>query len=638
LEISESRYPIEYGGSLAVKAMLGAAHRIPDHRPTRDLEVYSMFSTVSETRMHQLRFSITIAWLLLIASLFYDPVSLWLTDPQNLLSPLRIHPEVCVLVQGRCLASEPYALGMTLFWSVIIPAAVLILLVFGHEAWRRICPLSFLSQIPRALGWQRQFKRVDAKTGKTRLELAKVKKDSWLARNHLYVQLGLLYLGLCGRLLDLNADRLGLALWLIATIAAAITVGYLYGGKSWCQYFCPMAPVQSIFAQPGGLLTSKAHILPPKSISQSMCRVVALPDGKAVPVAQQSAPTEQSACVACQSTCIDIDAERAYWDSISQPQQRVLYYGYLGLVAGFFLYHYLYAGNWDYYFSGAWARETQVLGNLLGPGFYVGGVAIAKLIAVPLFLAFTSLLGYGLGLAIEALYRWVLDQQRAALSPEVIQHRLFTVWTLTAFNLFFAFAGRPLVLKLPIGLQFVYSIGLVVLSLLWFQQAGSRSPDRYSREKLAKRFELQLLKLGYDLRQFMGKRRAWKALTPGEVMVLAKALPGFKPEQGAQAYRAVLQEVLADAQQTSLSGQVELFQLQVHSVGLSSILATQLDQVGGLEGTEYLPPAWVTPVHKAPIRRRNPLYRLSPRRAHRVPRPTAAPSPVSAAEVIRPPS
>jgi 4Fe-4S binding domain len=586
-----------------------------------------MFSTVSETRMHQLRFGITIAWLLLIASLFYDPVSLWLTDPQNGLSPLRIHPEICVLVQGRCLEAHPYALGVMLFWSVIIPAAVLTLLIFGHEAWRRICPLSFLSQIPRALGWQRQFKRVDAKTGKTRFELAKVKKDSWLARNHLYVQMGLLYLGLCGRLLGLNADRLTLALWLIATILAAITVGYLYGGKSWCQYFCPMAPVQSIFSQPIGLFTSKAHTREPKAITQSMCRVVA-----------QSAAAEQSACVACQSHCIDIDAERAYWDTITQPQQRVLYYGYLGLVVGFFLYHYLYAGSWDYYFSGAWARETQVLATLLQPGFYVNGVSvnIPKLIAVPLFLAFASGCGYGFGCAIETFYRWILTQQNAALSPEIIQHRLFTVWTLTAFHVFFVFAGRPLVLRLPIGLQCLYTITLIVLSLLWFQQAGQRSPDRYSREKLAKRFQLQLLKLGYDLQVFMGKRQSAKALTPGEVMVLAQALPGFQPEQGAQAYRAVLQEVLDDVQgeQASLSGQVELFQLQVHSVALSSVLATQLDQADAVNGSDDLSPAWAAPVHKAPIRRRHPLYRRH--RGHR--RPPAAPFPVSAAEVIRRPS
>uniref|UniRef100_UPI0025E7F049 cyclic nucleotide-binding domain-containing protein n=1 Tax=Chamaesiphon sp. GL140_3_metabinner_50 TaxID=2970812 RepID=UPI0025E7F049 len=148
----------------------------------------------------------------------------------------------------------------TLFWGAIVPSSIFILLVFGHEVWRRICPLSFLSQIPRALGKQRQFKRKNPNTGKVRYELAKVKSDSWLGRNYPYVQFSWLFVGLCGRILFFDADRLVLALWILFTIAAAITVGYLYGGKSWCNYFCPMAPVQQIYSEPGGLLSSKAHI------------------------------------------------------------------------------------------------------------------------------------------------------------------------------------------------------------------------------------------------------------------------------------------------------------------------------------------------------------------------------------------
>ena len=122
--------------------------------------------------------------------------------------------------------------------------------------------------------------------------------------------------------------------------------------------------------------------------------------------------------------------------------------------------------------------------------------------------------------------------------------------------------------------------------------------------------------------------------------MLAQALPGFKPEQGAQAYRAVLQEVLDDVQSesASLSGQVELCQLQVHSVALSSILATQLDQADALNGSDHLSPAWAVPVHKTPIRRRSPLYRGSLRRGHRLLQPTALPSAISVAEVIRRPS
>jgi polyferredoxin len=243
------------------------------------------FAQIPERRMHLIRWILTIGWLGIIASLFYDPWTAALTQPDHPWSPLRL-PSECIKVQGQCLVEQPYPLGTTLFWGAIVPSSIFILLVFGHEVWRRICPLSFLSQIPRALGWQRQLKRENAKTGKVRYELAKVKADSWLGKNYPYVQFAWLFVGLCGRILFFNADRLILALWLLFTIACAVTVGYLYGGKSWCQYFCPMAPVQRVFSEPAGFLSSQAHTSEEK-ITQSMCRTV-LPDGE-----------EQSACVAC---------------------------------------------------------------------------------------------------------------------------------------------------------------------------------------------------------------------------------------------------------------------------------------------------------------------------------------------------
>ena len=41
------------------------------------------------------------------------------------------------------------------------------------------------------------------------------------------------------------------------------------------------------------------------------------------------------------------------------------------LVLGYFVYYYLYAGNWNYYFSGAWARQQNQLTTLLDPGFFI---------------------------------------------------------------------------------------------------------------------------------------------------------------------------------------------------------------------------------------------------------------------------
>ncbi len=430
-----------------------------------------MLAQRTEFRMHWIRWILTIAWLLVIGSLFYDPWTSALTEPNHPWSLLRL-TNTCVPVQGKCLSEQPYPLGTTIFWGAIVPSAIFILLVFGHELWRRICPLSFLSQIPRALGWQRQFKRENSKTGKVRYELAKVQSDSWLGRNYPYLQFGWLFVGLCGRILFFNADRLVLAGWLLFTIAAAIAVGYFYGGKSWCQYFCPMAPVQSIYSEPGGLLNSKAH-MSDQLITQSMCRTV-LPDGK-----------EQSACVACQNPCIDIDAERTYWHSLNKPETSFLRYGYVGLVVGYFGYYYLYAGNWNYYFSGVWLRQTDQLASLFDPGLYLFGQAIniPKLVAVPLVLGGCTAIGYGGGRWIENRTKSYRRRQGSALSAETMRHRIFTLCTFGIFNFFFIFGGRPLVQLLPWSVQYLYDLVLVSLSTLWLYKTWRRSPDLYCSGK-----------------------------------------------------------------------------------------------------------------------------------------------------------
>jgi hypothetical protein len=493
-----------------------------------------MFAKTPERQMHMVRWLLTCGWLLLIFSLFYDPISPWLTDPNNTLSPLRIDPEVCVKVQGVCLEQTSYALGARLFWTVIVPAAIFILLVFGHELWRRICPLSFLSQIPRALLRQRQHRRIDPKTGRTSYELAKVKKNSWLGRNYLYLQFGLFYLGLCIRLLFVNSDRLALGIFLIFTIVSAIAVGYLYGGKSWCQYFCPMAPVQKIYAEPRGLVTSIAHE-GERTITQSMCRIVNQ-EGK-----------EQSACVACQSPCIDIDAERSYWDGITKPDQKLLYYGYIGLVISFYFYYYLYAGNWDYYFSGAWTHEANQFTTLLSPGFYLFNkpIPIPKLVAVPLTLGFFAGGSYFLGRKLEKSYKSYLLRTNQSLTKEQIQHRIFTLCTFVVFNLFFAFGARPNIALLPHLWQYFYDVLLVLLSTLWLYRTWGRSPDLYSRESLASRLRKQLSKFQLDVSRFL-EGRSLESLNPDEVYVLAKILPGFTAEKRLQAYKQVLREALEE--------------------------------------------------------------------------------------------
>jgi CRP-like cAMP-binding protein len=535
-----------------------------------------MFARLPESRMHWVRWILTLGWLAVIFSLLYDPWTASLTVTDHPWSPLRL-TETCIQVQGECLVEQPYPLGTTAFWGAIVPAAIFILLVLGHELWRRICPLSFLSQIPRALGWQRQFKRENAKTGKVRYELAKVNPDSWLGRNYLYVQFGWLFVGLCGRILFFNADRLVLAGWMLFTIGAAIGVGYFYGGKSWCQYFCPMAPVQTIYSEPGGLVSSKAH-MSEQTVTQSMCRTV-LPDGK-----------EQSACVACQNPCIDIDAERDYWDSLSKPKTTFLRYGYIGLVVGYFVYYYLYAGNWNYYFSGAWLRQADQLASLFSPGLYLGGQAIniPKLWAVPLVLGGSTAIGYGVGGWIEKRVQSYYRRRDAGLSMEMIRHRIFTLGTFGIFNFFFIFGGRPLVQLMPWGAQYVYDLGLVALSTLWLNKTWRRSPELYSRENLASRFRKQLEKLQLNVSQFL-EGRALGDLNTHEVYVLAKVLPGFTREKRHQAYKGVVREALEEGY-VNYSSSLEILQQMRQELGITDDEHRVVLEELGIEDPDLLSP------------------------------------------------
>ena len=71
--------------------------------------------------MHGIRWILTSAWLLIIASLFYDPWTPRFTEADHPWSPLRL-PDTCVQVQGVCLSETPYPLGTTLFWGAVVPS------------------------------------------------------------------------------------------------------------------------------------------------------------------------------------------------------------------------------------------------------------------------------------------------------------------------------------------------------------------------------------------------------------------------------------------------------------------------------------------------------------------------------------
>lgn len=498
-----------------------------------------MLSRVDETRMRWVQAALALGWLVLIASLFYDPITPRLTRADNLSSPFRLsgHP---VFVQGRQLEQTPYQMGVRVFWTMVVPCVPLFLMVFGHEAWRRICPLSFFSQLPRMLGIQSRVRRFSRTSGQVEERLRLVGPESWLRRNVWYVQFGLLWLGLSARLVWINSSRPALGSFLLFVIASTIFVGYRFGGKTWCNYICPASVIQRIYTEPRGLFESQAH-LQKQPVTQSMCRV-STPGGV------------QSNCVGCVSPCPDIDLERAYWQTLDHPGRRFAYYGYFGLIVGFYSYYYLYAGNWDYFYSGAWTHECGTLSaaTLLGPGLYIGGMAIPipKLVAAPLTIALFIGMAYVLGCSLERLYERSMARSGRPVDRRLVLHRSFSVTTFLSINTFYLFAGRPNIRLLPEVLQTTLSAAIVTLSALWLVRSLDRTPTRYQRESVVNTLTKQLKKFKTDFSRFL-EGRTLDDLAPDEVYLLAKTAPGFSQDQKQGVYKNVLRESIASGRTNS---------------------------------------------------------------------------------------
>jgi Cyclic nucleotide-binding domain len=507
-----------------------------------------MLNRFTEKKIHLVRWLLVIGWLILIASAFYDPLSLWLTDAKNLWSPIHISLDRCILVQGKCLPQTSYVLAPQIFWGIVIPLGVIILLVGGHETWRRICPLYFISQIPRYLGLQRNRGKRNPETGAVRRDLVGIKPGSWLGKNFGYLQFGLLFLGLNLRLLVANGNGVGFGFFVLSSIFGALTVGYLFKGRSWCQYFCPMAPVQIFYTSNRGLLGSDAHLSPVASVTQSMCR------------STEEKGKEKSACVSCQSPCIDIDAERTYWANIELPERKLLFYGYFGLMLGFFLYFYLYAGNWEYYFSGVWSHDPQQFSSLLQPGFYIAGqtIAIPKILAVPLTLGISTYMSYRGGLAIEQLLTNWRNHHKKNWTVIQIRHFCFIFAVYISFNVFFVFAGRPTLRKFPYVVELLFNAFCIIVSTLWLQRNLTRSKPIYQRESLTGSLRRQLQKLDVNWQEFL-EGRSIDDLDTNEVYVLAKVLPGFNHQSRQNVYQGVLQDALSEGK-TQSADSLEMLQ------------------------------------------------------------------------------
>lgn len=516
--------------------------------------------------MRIVRWALVAGWCLLTASLFWDPYSAKLTQPSNESSPFRLRsassvpaandaacPMVnetgsidwggwpagscapsCARVRDVCLVERPYAMGARFFWTMCLPLLPLAFMLLGHEAWRRVCPLSAISQIPRSLGLGRKHPVLQRKTGKVQWNPIFIRAGSWLGRHPSVVPFLLLCVGVTLRLLFTNSDRVSLGVFFLFVMAAAVFVGALFGGKTWCHYVCPLSPVQKIYTEPRGLLESAPH-LARRQLPQSMCR-------------KPAQTGDISTCVGCISPCPDIDLEHQHWTRIQEPGRRFVHYGYVGMIYGFYGYYYLYAGNWNYYFSGAWTHEENQLDALRAPGFFwlAEDTWLQKWLAAPLTISISVLLAYGLGVLLEAgLRRFRVDPNRSSSADE-FRHRTLVLSGAVALNSFYFFGGRPNINLLPSAAVGLLELAIAGISIAWLCRAWNRNPRVYTMESLASRLRRQLAKSTLDLTTALDGRSI-DELSHAEVYALGKVLPQADVDVRRSIYRDTLRDALRTA-------------------------------------------------------------------------------------------
>ncbi len=335
--------------------------------------------------------------------------------------------------------------GNRLLWTIGIAALPLFFVVGGYHLWRRICPLAVVGQLGRLLG----------RPG-TR------KVGDWLAERYFLFQFALLFIGLSLRLIAINGSATWLGGFLIFVVVAAALVSFVFTGKTWCNFICPVGVVEKMYAEPSrlhGELTSQC-----------------------------------SPCVACKKHCPDIDLEGGYWKELDDAPRRTVYFAWPGVVIAFYVTYWLVAADWDYYFSGYWAYETDLPAKWSDPGFYFAPFdVIPRAVAAPLILAVCGAASYLLFAFGErlALRRAVKGLEAGSMAEgearQLVRHRALVLAGFTAFNAFYFFAGQPSLARLPDWAVKGWGALVVLASAAIFFRRWNRKEAEYVQEKFAQK-------------------------------------------------------------------------------------------------------------------------------------------------------
>lgn len=363
-------------------------------------------------------------------------------------------------------------------WTLIIALLPLAIVLMGFYNWRKICPLAFFGRLSEWIGWPDRSDMRDNQRRRKRV-------SPWLAKNYPVITWGFLTAMLVLRILLINSNAVALALTFIGLCLSAALVSFLYTGKTWCNFICPVGTIEKIY-----LVDNPSH---------------------------QSVNSKCVKCTGCKllpsrGLCPDIHFGRDYREELLFPARAAAFYAWPGTVLGFYFWYVLHrptywhdlqqhgvnvlrgravefqpAGttyDWGYYYSGDWTRDPAPWHDWFSQGFGFAHlpVFLAKIptvLAAPLTLLAFSGLSYGLFRLIEWFWRQVNLRRglRRKSDMTLIRDRMFAFAAFLAFNLFYLFAGAPTLRMLPMGLYNVFHLGVFALSLwLLFRRMRPANP------------------------------------------------------------------------------------------------------------------------------------------------------------------
>jgi hypothetical protein len=336
------------------------------------------------------------------------------------------------------------ALAGRIVWTVAIASLPLFFVLAGYHRWRRICPLAFVSQVPAMIG------------------LAGSRRAGPWLRDHGYrLAFAIFIVSLWLRLIATNGDGYALAIFLGGISLAAFVTGLLFTGKTWCNYVCPVSFVEKLYTEPRGL----------RETPNSQCQV----------------------CTACRPICPDINEENSYWKDILLPDKRQVFYAFPGVVLAFYVYYFLQAGTWEYYFGGRWTHEVGLFRTAFRSGSDAATAGLFFWPSLPRAIAAAATLAIGAVVSItlfslaERPIGLLLRRRDHITDATHERHVMFSLAAFTAFVAFYSFAGAP-TLRLVSGAPHFFQLLVVTTSTLFLVRRLGRRQRDFAEETLARTF------------------------------------------------------------------------------------------------------------------------------------------------------